>query len=113
MRDLSSSDLQLVSGGFDTRGATLRALGTINSTLGYVTAIRTLQQWGSLGRETTMGAASAAAIAKWATHSMWDRPGNNPADSTGAAMSGCFILGAGVGLAEGIIKTAAAGFIKA
>ena len=112
MRELSSSDLQFVSGGFDSLGATLRAFGTINSTFGYLTAIRTLQGWGSRGHETKMGAASAAAISKLATHSLWGGAGNNnPQDGTSAAMAGCFLLGAGVGLAEGIIKTAA-GFIK-
>lgn len=112
MRKLSSSDLQLVSGGFDTVGATLRAFGTINSTIGYLAAMRTLQRWGAPGHETKMGAASAMLVSSFATHSLWDGPGPNPQDRTSAGMAGCFLVGAGVGLAEGVIKTVAAGLIK-
>ncbi|GAB3094737.1 hypothetical protein GCM10027287_43830 [Bordetella muralis] len=113
MRELSSSDLQLVSGGFDTVGASVRAFGTVNSVIGYLAAIRTLQRWGGPGHETKMGAASAMLISRFATHSLWDGPGPNAQDRTSAGMAGCFLLGAGVGLAQGIIQTVAADLIKA
>ena len=106
MRELSPSDLQRASAGFDSVAAALRAFGIINSALGYVTATRTLQQWGVQGAETVTGAASAAILSRFATHPLWDAPGHAPADGTSAAMAGCFLLGAGVGLAEGIITTA-------
>jgi len=112
MRELSSSDLQLVPGGFDTVGATLRAFGTANSVIGYVAVVRTLQRWGAPGSETKMGAANAMLISGFAAHPLWDGPGLNPQDRASAGMAGCFLVGAAVGLAETAIKTVAARLIK-
>lgn len=106
MKELSSLDLQVVSGGFTPDSATRRALGAISSTVGYMLAVQIKRIAGFDASGTIEGVTGANVVGGFVSHSMWDDQSISLDDRTAAGMAMSFLSGGGVGLLEDIVKTA-------
>lgn len=114
MRDLSSSDLQLLSGGLspdDISGphqadVLLRSIGTVASAFGYMGGIRSMQMLGIKAHGTVGGTTTAVVIGGIATPSAWDLSGSGIDQRIYSGMAVSMTCGAMVGVAEGLVGAA-------
>ncbi|WP_143277039.1 hypothetical protein [Bordetella genomosp. 4] len=106
MKELFSSDLQSVSGGSTPNIATMRALGAISSTVGYMLAVQIKRRVGLNTSGTIEGITGANAIGGFVSHSMWDDQNLPIEDRSAAGLATSFVCGASVGLFEDMAKAA-------
>ena len=104
MRELSSIDLEFISGGLDMASAARHALGTFSSALGYMTGIHLKQSLGFRVHGTVEGVTGAAVLGEIATHSLWDRAGMPLDDRLSSGFTISFLCGVGAAFAEEITK---------
>ena len=106
MKELSSLDLRLVSGGLNAGSATLHALGTVSSTTGYMLAIQIKRAAGINVSGTVEGITSANVISGVLSHSSWDDQSIPVDERMGSGLATSLFCGAAVGLFEELAKTA-------
>lgn len=109
MRDLSFSNLQHISGGFNPADAAIRSIGTITSAFGYMGGIRAMQLLGAKSTGTVDGATTAAVIGGIATQSTLDDMKRLIDQRISSSIFISLTCGAVVGVAEGIAGAAMPG----
>ncbi|CAM3927104.1 hypothetical protein BOTU111921_01155 [Bordetella tumbae] len=106
MKELPSSDLRFVSGGFNVGSATLHALGAVGSTVGYMLAIQIQRITGINVSGTVEGVTGANVISGFLSHSVWDDQNLRVDERIGSGLKTSLLCGAAVGLFEELAKTA-------